>query len=169
MKVFDKTTQTYKEVRIKPGGDTLPIGTIVEYNGTTVPEGWEEVESNTKVLWTGNSKGGNIINLDVSSYKRLKIKVKLSAFITFLEIDLSIQTSGITKDGIIYKYGNSITCGALDGVNYINKCSVAVSENKKKIIGYDFGFADISATTWKFNNRDNSEGWEIREIIGIKN
>lgn len=43
MKVFDKKTQTYKEVRIKPGGDTLPIGTIVEYDGTTVPEGYEEV------------------------------------------------------------------------------------------------------------------------------
>lgn len=45
MKIYDKETQTYKEVRIKPGGDTLPIGTIVEYDGDSIPEGYEEVES----------------------------------------------------------------------------------------------------------------------------
>lgn len=52
MKVFDKTTQTYKEVRIKPGGDTLPIGTIVKYDGDTVPEGYEEVEETEWIVDT---------------------------------------------------------------------------------------------------------------------
>ena len=60
MKVFDKTTQTYKEVRIKPGGDTLPIGTIVKYDGDTVPEGYEEV---TQGIVTGQEyETGRIID-----------------------------------------------------------------------------------------------------------
>ena len=36
MKILDKETGEYKELRIKPGGDTLPIGTIVEYDGKMV-------------------------------------------------------------------------------------------------------------------------------------
>ena len=36
MKILDKETGEYKELRIKPGGDTLPIGTIVKYDGKMV-------------------------------------------------------------------------------------------------------------------------------------
>ena len=34
---------TIKDIVIK-AGDTLPVGTIVEYDGETIPSGWEEVE-----------------------------------------------------------------------------------------------------------------------------
>lgn len=40
MKIYDKTTQTYKELVLKPGGDTLPIGAIIAFSGETVPSGW---------------------------------------------------------------------------------------------------------------------------------
>lgn len=40
MKIFDKTTQTYKELVLKPGGDTLPIGSIVAFASDTIPNGW---------------------------------------------------------------------------------------------------------------------------------
>lgn len=33
-----------REVENSGGGDTLPIGTIVDYNGTTVPDGYEQVD-----------------------------------------------------------------------------------------------------------------------------
>lgn len=54
MKILDKETGKYKELRIKPGGDTLPIGTIVEYDGDSVPEGYEEVEDNE---WRVDTEG----------------------------------------------------------------------------------------------------------------
>lgn len=70
MKIYDKETQTYKELRIKPGGDTLPIGTIVKYDGDTVPEGYEEVttgivtgeEFETGRIIDGQKEYGKIIN-----------------------------------------------------------------------------------------------------------
>ena len=40
MKILDKTTQTYKELVLKPGGDTLPIGAIIAFSGEIVPSGW---------------------------------------------------------------------------------------------------------------------------------
>lgn len=40
MKILDKTTQTYKELVLKPVGDTLPIGSIVAFASDTIPNGW---------------------------------------------------------------------------------------------------------------------------------
>lgn len=40
MKILDKTTQTYKELVLKPGGDTLPIGGIIAFDSDTIPNGW---------------------------------------------------------------------------------------------------------------------------------
>ena len=40
MKILDKTTQTYKELVLKPGGDTLLIGSIVAFASDTIPNGW---------------------------------------------------------------------------------------------------------------------------------
>ena len=40
MKIYDKTTQTYKELVLKPGGDTLPIGAILPFSGDIIPNGW---------------------------------------------------------------------------------------------------------------------------------
>ena len=38
-------------------GDTLPIGAIVEYNGTTVPQGYEKVSDGNIIESGSNSKG----------------------------------------------------------------------------------------------------------------
>lgn len=40
-------------------GDSLPIGTIVEYEGETVPEGYEEVEENEIVISTTEPTGND--------------------------------------------------------------------------------------------------------------
>lgn len=51
MKYKDPVTGQLKELSLK-AADTLPIGTIVDYDGEEVPEGWEQVEDNPKLLWT---------------------------------------------------------------------------------------------------------------------
>lgn len=40
MKIYDKITQTYKELVLKPGGDTLPIGGMIAFASDTIPNGW---------------------------------------------------------------------------------------------------------------------------------
>lgn len=42
MKYKDPVTGEMKTLSVK-AADTLPIGTIVDYDGDTVPDGWEEV------------------------------------------------------------------------------------------------------------------------------
>lgn len=127
-----------------------------------------------EVIWTGNSRGGEIINLNVSNYKKLKVKVRLADFISFLEIDLTKESGGITKNEIIYKYGNALTCGGLGSPAYINKCCVVVSSDKTKILGYNFGYANLSSSSWDFTERDGEDKdvykiWGILEIVGYKN
>ena len=56
-------------------GDTLPIGTIVEYNGTTVPQGYEKVEDKVVTLYE-NSDGttGNVsLSKSITNYDYLDI------------------------------------------------------------------------------------------------
>lgn len=43
MKYRDPVTGEFKDITIKVA-DTLPVGTIVEYDGTTIPNGWELVD-----------------------------------------------------------------------------------------------------------------------------
>ena len=128
----------------------------------------KEINSKETVLWSGNSAGGNAINVNVNGYKRLRVKVRMSGIIDFLEIDLNIQTINIEKNGVYYKYGNSVAAGAMDGTLYLNKASVAVSGDKTKVLGYDFGYSSL-ANGWNFQDRDSSpDVWGVLEIVGIK-
>ena len=43
-------------------GDTLPIGSIVEYDGVTVPANWEEVEEKGEIYSTEETKVGTWID-----------------------------------------------------------------------------------------------------------
>lgn len=75
MKYRDPQTGEFKDITVKVS-DTLPIGTEVDYDGTTVPNGWEQVDtvenisindfftSSTKTITDYSIvKTGNIINI----------------------------------------------------------------------------------------------------------
>ena len=56
-------------------GDTLPIGAMVEYNGTTVPQGYEKVEDKVVTLYE-NADGttGNVsLSKSITNYDYLDI------------------------------------------------------------------------------------------------
>lgn len=62
--IVDSDENTTKKIQagnlnIK-GGDTLPIGAVVEYNGTTVPQGYEKVSDNN-IIESGSNANGNWI------------------------------------------------------------------------------------------------------------
>ena len=75
MKYRDPQTGEFKEITVKVS-DTLPIGAEVDYEGTTVPNGWAKVDpvenisindfftSSTKTITDYSIvKTGNIINI----------------------------------------------------------------------------------------------------------
>ena len=62
------------------GGDTLPIGAIVDYDGTTVPDGYEQISSGKTPVETilydanGNPTAGSVTLSDsISNYDELCI------------------------------------------------------------------------------------------------
>lgn len=58
----------FKELFVKTA-DTLPIGTIVEYDGDFIPAGWENVEGTNKIKKMEQSIGvvGNVVNKQIES------------------------------------------------------------------------------------------------------
>lgn len=75
MKYRDTETGEFKEITVKVS-DTLPVGTEVDYDGTTVPNGWAKVDPVENILindfFTSSTKTitdysivktGNIINI----------------------------------------------------------------------------------------------------------
>lgn len=111
-------------------GDTLPIGAMVEYNGTTVPQGYEKVEDKVVTLYE-NSNGttatfstsenpNNYDYVDIISdlgtsrlykYKdRLTISTVLySDTVYYNSFRIIRTTSGFTIDNNKNWYGNTVT------------------------------------------------------------
>ena len=111
-------------------GDTLPIGAMVEYNGTTVPQGYEKVEDKVVTLYE-NSNGttatfstsenpNNYDYVDIISdlgtsrlykYKdRLSISTVLySDTVYYNSFRIIRTTSGFTIDNNKNWYGNTVT------------------------------------------------------------
>lgn len=54
-------------------GDTLPIGAIVEYDGTTVPEGYEAVSETNLITGGPAIKSGRIIDGKIEYVKRIDL------------------------------------------------------------------------------------------------
>ena len=65
----------FKEIKIKTK-DSLPIGTIVDYDGDTVPDGYEEVEDSS-ILWKNLNPTeefeSQTVNLSDSNYKYYEV------------------------------------------------------------------------------------------------
>ena len=60
MKYRDPVTGEFKDVTVKVS-DTLPIGAEVDYDGTTIPNGWEQIED---VTTTENVVSRNLFNIN---------------------------------------------------------------------------------------------------------
>ena len=77
--IVDSDENTTKKIQagnlnIK-GGDTLPIGAMVEYNGTTVPQGYEKVEDKVVTLYenTAGTTGNVSLSKSIANYDYLDI------------------------------------------------------------------------------------------------
>ena len=66
------------------GGDTIPVGSEFDYDGTEVPEGYQQVDNpNGKILWTNPNPTAEIssdiqITLSSDDYDYIKIFSRLS-------------------------------------------------------------------------------------------
>ena len=105
----------YKDIYIKTF-DTLPVGTEVEYDGNTVPDGWTEVED---VLFenasgTAGTSGGTNIPLSnaVTNYDELEVQVgqSLTSNATYIiQIDGTNGIQDMYFYNLQYNFGFKIT------------------------------------------------------------
>ena len=73
-------------------GDTLPIGAIVEFDGTTVPNGYEQISPGTSLYLTATVD--NVINIPKDYWKVLPL-VRLDSQTTVSESKLKIVNGKI--------------------------------------------------------------------------
>ena len=76
MKYKDPVTGEWKEIYSKTA-DTLPVGTVVEFEGEEVPAGWEETEEVENVITP---------NTDLNNYRETGIYFFSSSSVTPINI-----------------------------------------------------------------------------------
>ena len=125
MKYRDPETGEFKELYAKTA-DTLPVGTVVDYEGTEVPAGWEEVEKlnyivaipREQTVLTGNTD--IFLNKWRATGSKLTVvnnKVKIGAGVKKVRISASIFMD-ITTPAAGYFWGriaknNQNTAGSI--------------------------------------------------------
>lgn len=149
MKYSDPITGELKNIYVK-ASDTLPIGTVVEYDGDIVPDGYEEIED---VLFEGSSTGDLTLKDSASNYSRFKVYgTGLDGVNTYTEIlepngkNASMKAFVLNEDGM-----------------YVSNLMFSISDN---VITKAQNFnAVCQATTY---NRYAENKNTITTIIGVK-
>lgn len=133
--------------------DNLPVGSIIEYDGIEIPDGYEEIE-NKKVLFDGKENNSLILNDDVNNYSKLVIifcannvynsiivdnpNGKTVSLFTSYMVDantLKISSKNITLSGTTISIGN-----CMEWNNTWGNANITSSKSNSiyitKIIGY---------------------------------
>lgn len=152
---------TYKDIYVKTF-DTLPIGTEVDYDGQTVPSGWEEVDN---VLYTTPDTivGQTSISFnDISNYSYVEI--------------IYGQTSGANARSLriipSISIGNDIsftvdTSASSAGIVYLNTARYSLTATSLTFIRVtqkEFGASETITTTTSTTPTNIA----IYKIIGYK-
>lgn len=152
MKYKDPVTGQLKELSLK-AADTLPIGTIVDYDGEEVPDGWEEVED--KILWSGDElPEGKTYTLTDNIFNYRAVCV-VGAWGNKFYIPI-IKGNNYLNGGMNYMSGSNkmVTTGLLAGIT---------DEGKKISVTY---FRQL--THLPNSNHEKYETPNLLQIIGIK-
>ena len=108
---------TYKDIYVK-AFDTLPVGTEVDYDGNTVPDGWEEVYSDnilvanltTNNITLSEGSGYSLVTIPLNN-QNLKIGNKLTFDSTNNCIIIGAGVNHVKISGQAYTGTFSVTSG----------------------------------------------------------
>lgn len=123
-------------------GDSLPIGSIVEYDGTTPPTGYEEVEEEKKILWTNenpnNAMSSGIMNFTNDDYDIVEI-----FFLTHVTSEKTIESVRFLKG-----YNATLQTINRGGGHYIREFTRVSDSQYSYSDGYTFtGYASGKTQT----------------------
>lgn len=179
------TNKQLKDLLV-PDGDTLPIGAIVDFDGSTIPDGYAryvdpDVMSETILFdtntWDSMMKRYETKNIDFTPYTYVEVHFTgqggTNATNTILKIDLTKPfESVITNSSVSYSYGASVCfpdIQLLQGSNNdpgIFRIGACISTDKKKIWMGDPGYFTGQTNSGNFDK--NSVYNRISKIVGFK-
>ena len=179
-------TNTQLKDLLVPDGDTLPIGAIVDFDGSTIPDGYAryvdpDVMSETILfdtnIWDSMMKRYETKNIDFTPYTYVEVHFTgqggTNATNTILKIDLAKPfKSVITNSSVSYSYGASICypdIQLLQGSNNdpgIFRIGACISTDKKKIWMGDPGYFTGQTNSGNFDAYSNYN--RISKIVGFK-
>ena len=179
------TNKQLKDLLV-PDGDTLPIGAIVDFDGSTIPDGYARyidpnVMSETILFdtntWDSMMKRYETKNIDFTPYNYVEVHFTgqggTNSTNTILKIDLTKPfKSVITNSSISYSYGASICypdIQLLQGSNNdpgIFRIGACISTDKTKIWMGDPGYFTGQTNSGNFDA--NSTYSRISKIVGFK-
>ena len=179
-------TNTQLKDLLVPDGDTLPIGAIVDFDGSTIPNGYAryvdpDVMSETILfdtnIWDSMMKRYETKNIDFTPYTYVEVHFTgqgaTNATNTILKIDLTKPFKiVITNSNVDYSYGASICypdIQLLQGSNNdpgIFRIGACISTNKKKIWMGDSGY--FTGQTDSGNFDADTRYSRISKIVGFK-
>lgn len=177
---------TNKQLKDLLKGDALPIGAIVDFDGSTIPDGYARyidpnVMSETILFdtntWDSMMKRYETKNIDFTPYTYVEVHFTgqggTNATNTILKIDLTKPVkSVITNSSVSYSYGASVCypdIQLLQGSNNdpgIFRIGACISTDKKKIWMGDAGYFTGQTNSGNFDANSNYN--RISKIVGFK-
>lgn len=139
-------------------GDSLPVGSIVEFDGDVIPDGYEEV-SNVAVLFedVSGTNGNFNLNDSAANYKKFEITYKCNTY-------------GFKTDVIDYPNNRNVlleyTCYANDVTKQDVGAIYAISGNLISLVHTHFHNFSTDGTSNL--NLDGTNGLYITKVIGYK-
>lgn len=139
MKILDKTTQTYKELVLKPGGDTLPIGGIIAFDSDTIPNGWLLCDGRAvsrtkyaelfKAIGTKHGSGDGSTTFNLPNPKGRTLVGKDSSDTDFSELGKTGEGTAKDKIKLAGTYYGLVDTKIVSGTGYGGQGLVSVTKN----------------------------------------
>lgn len=139
MKILDKTTQTYKELVLKPGGDTLPIGGIIAFDSDTIPNGWLLCDGRAvsrtkyaelfKAIGTKHGSGDGSTTFNLPNPKGRTLVGKDSSDTDFSELGKTGEGTAKDKIKVAGTYYGLADTKIVSGTGYGGQGLVSVTKN----------------------------------------
>lgn len=130
----------WKDLKVK-AFDTLPIGSVVEYDGTEVPDGYEKVDN---VLWENNNPtsnfGANTVtlndNINNYSYYECIFAYTSSKYLSTGKIPINVGTFVTFVTDAVYRRDVSIsgTSATFTNGNFKTTITGSVTERENVLI-----------------------------------
>lgn len=146
-----------KELVIK-ANDSIPAGSVIDFEGDVVPEGYEQVEDNKIILYE-NQDGNNGYEIELLDTVEKCVEVEIYGI---GDNNLRIYQKILNPNQATFEMSSEVM---YEGTEYINKALCAFINNK--FYKYQDREYKIDVTSANVRNVTTSNWLKIVKIVGI--